>query len=122
MERGLAFVSNRVNHGDTMAKRTIEERISQLDARRKALKSRLSQRERTQDTRRKILMGALVLQRLEASPDVAIGGKLSDWVARELPGFLTRDVDKTLFADLIGEGKPATVIPPTGPDDEVKAA
>jgi hypothetical protein len=92
-----------MNDGDNMAKRSIEERLAQLDARRKALQSRLSQQGRAQDTRRKILIGALVLRRLEANPDVAIGGKLADWVTRELPGFLTRDIDKALFADLIGE-------------------
>ena len=98
-----------------MTKRTIEERLAQLDARRKALQSRLSRQGRAQDTRRKILLGALVLQRIEASPDVVLSGKLGDWLARELPGFLTRDIDKTLFEDLIG---PAQTTGPSTPAAE----
>jgi hypothetical protein len=86
--------------GDGMARKSIEERLAQLDARRKTLQARLSQRSRVQDTRRKILMGALILQRLEADPALVIGGRVQDWVARELAGFLTRDADKELFADL----------------------
>ena len=84
----------------TMARRSIEERISQLEAQRKTLQARLGKQERARDTRRKILLGALVLHRLEDGKrefDVA----LREWLGRELPGFLTRDDDKALFADLL---------------------
>jgi hypothetical protein len=90
-----------------MARKSIEERLAQLDARRKVLQARLSQRSRVQDTQRKILIGALILQRLEADPTLSIGGRLEDWVRRELPGFLIRDVDKELFADLIEQAQAA---------------
>jgi len=84
-----------------MAKRTIEERLAQLDAQRKTLQSRLGKQERARDTRRKILLGALVLHRLEHSGDGEFSKRLGDWLRRELPGFLTRDDDKALFADLL---------------------
>ena len=85
-----------------MARKSIEERLAQLDAQRAALKSRLSKQERANDTRRKVLLGALVLHRLEGGPD-QFSRDLGDWLRRELPGFLTRDGDKELFADLLKE-------------------
>ena len=85
-----------------MARRTIEERIARLEAPKKSLQARRSKQERTRDTRRKVLLGALVLQRLEAGHDPAFTKRLADWLRRELPPFLTRDADRALFADLIG--------------------
>lgn len=85
-----------------MARRTIEERIARLEAQKKSLQARRGKQERTRDTRRKVLLGALVLQRLEAGHDPAFTRRLADWLRRELPPFLTRDADRTLFADLIG--------------------
>ena len=67
----------------------------------------VEQAERAHDTRRKVLLGALVLHRLGASKDEEFSRRLGDWLRRELPGFLTRDVDKELFADLLK--------PPVGP-------
>ena len=83
-----------------MARKSIEERLAQLDAQRATLKARLSKQERANDTRRKVLLGALVLHRLETGKD-EISRALPDWLRRELPGFLTRDGDKELFADLL---------------------
>ncbi|MBY0256736.1 mobilization protein [Methylobacterium sp.] len=85
-----------------MARRSITERLAQIEAQKKALQARLGRQERAHDTRRKVLLGALVLQRLEAGHDPAFTQRLADWLRRELPGFLTRDADKALFADLIG--------------------
>lgn len=84
-----------------MARKSIEERLAQLDAQRASLKARLGKQERANDTRRKVLLGALVLHRLENGKD-DFSRNLGDWLHRELPGFLTRDGDKELFADLIG--------------------
>ncbi|MFC5505860.1 MULTISPECIES: mobilization protein [Hyphomicrobiales] len=84
-----------------MARRSIEERLAQLDAQRKTLQARLGRQERAKDTRRKVLLGALVLQRLETSKDAEFVDRLRAWLKRELPGFLTRDGDRTLFPDLI---------------------
>jgi hypothetical protein len=97
-----------------MAKRTIEERLAQLDAQRKTLQSRLGKQERARDTRRKILLGALVLHRLETSGDGEFSKRLGDWLRRELPGFLTRDDDKLLFGDLLN--------PPVEPAGSEKAS
>ena len=87
-----------------MTRKTIEQRIAQLEARKKALKARLGKQERAEDTRRKILLGALVLHRLDNGKD-EFSRSLSAWLSRELPGFLTRDIDKDLFSDLL---KPET--------------
>jgi hypothetical protein len=83
-----------------MARKSIEQRLAQLDAQRAALKAKLGKEERTKDTRRKVLLGALILHRLEHGRDDFSKG-LADWLRRELPGFLTRDGDKELFADLL---------------------
>ncbi|NRF07313.1 mobilization protein [Agrobacterium pusense] len=90
-----------------MARKTIEQRLAELDAQRSALKARLSKQERANDTRRKVLLGALVLHRLENSNDPDFTNRLTAWLRKELPGFLTRDGDKELFADLLGKPKAA---------------
>ena len=83
-----------------MARKTIEIRLAEIEAEKKMLKARWSKQERAYDTRRKVLLGALVLHRLEAGKD-EFSRRLGDWLRRELPGFLTRDADKELFADLL---------------------
>ena len=84
-----------------MARKSIEERLAQLDNQRKTLQARLGQQERARDTRRKILLGALVLQRFEHPEREEISQRLGTWLRRELPGFLTRDADRELFKDLL---------------------
>ena len=84
-----------------MARKSIEERLAQLEAQRKTLTARLGKQERARDTRRKVLLGALVLHRLENANDPEFTKRLGDWLRRELPGFLTRDADKALFNDLL---------------------
>jgi hypothetical protein len=91
-----------------MARKSIEQRLAELDAQRSALKARLSKQDRTNDTRRKVLLGALVLHRLENTNDPEFTKRLGDWLRRELPGFLTRDNDKALFADLLGPAPAST--------------
>jgi hypothetical protein len=85
-----------------MARKTIEQRLAELEAQRSALKARLSKQERANDTRRKVLLGALVLHRLENGRDEEFSRRLHEWLKRELPGFLTREADKDLFGDLLG--------------------
>jgi hypothetical protein len=84
-----------------MARKPIEQQIAQLEARAKTLKARLARQDRARDTRRKILIGALVLHRLEHNGDGEFAKRLGDWLRRELPGFLSREDDKALFADLL---------------------
>lgn len=90
-----------------MARRSIVERIAQLEARKKALQARLSKQERAVDTRRKVLLGAFLLQRLETGHDPEFTRRLSDWLKRELPGFLIRENDRALFPEFIDQ-KPAS--------------
>ena len=91
-----------------MARKTIEQRLAELDAQRAALKARLSKQERANDTRRKVLLGALILHWLENSNDPEFTKRLHDWLRRELPGFLTREGDKALFADLLNPDTAST--------------
>jgi hypothetical protein len=96
-----------------MARKTIEQKLAELDAQRAALRSRLGKQERANDTRRKVLLGALVLHRLESGKDEEFARRLREWLKRELPDFLTRETDKALFADLI-QSPPAPVATTTG--------
>ncbi len=89
-----------------MARKTIEQRLAELDAQRSALKARLSKTERNNDMRRKVLIGSLVFHHLENSHDQEFSKQLGAWLRRELPGFLTRHNDKALFTDLIEQGLP----------------
>jgi hypothetical protein len=85
-----------------MAKRTIAERLAQLEAQRKDLQTKLGKQERARDTRRKVLLGAFLLHRLEKGQDAFSKEQLPAWIKKELPGFLTREDDAALFADLLG--------------------
>ncbi len=99
----------------TLARKTIETRLAEIEAEKKTLKARLSKQARAHDTRRKVLVGALVLHRLDSSKDEELSRRLGDWLRRELPDFLTRDVDKEIFADLLRS--------PAGPaHDPIEAA
>jgi hypothetical protein len=85
-----------------MAKRSIQERLRQLEARKQALVARLGKEERARDTRRKILIGALVLDRIERQPERYLSSRLDEWLRAELPGFLKRENDRALFDDILG--------------------
>ena len=82
-------------------RKSLEEQLSQLDEKRKSLQARLQKQERAKETRRKILIGALVLDRMGSDRDPEFARRLSDWLRREIPGFLTRQIDRDLFEDLI---------------------
>jgi prefoldin subunit 5 len=74
---------------------TLQERLKQLKTRQQAIENRKkaieSKRERKADTRRKILVGAIVLAKVEQK--VMDQAKLRDW----LDEALTRDDDRALF-------------------------
>ncbi len=82
-----------------MTRRSIQERLRQLEARKQVLVARLGREERARDMRRKILVGALVLDRIERQPDRYLSGHLDEWLRAELPAFLTREKDRDLFED-----------------------
>jgi hypothetical protein len=84
----------------TRTKVTDEQRIAQLQARIEAIKARANKRSRADETKRKILLGALVLERWSRAVNTPV---LSDWIALELNGFLTRDSDRAIFGDILGK-------------------
>ena len=55
-------------------RRSIEERIAQLEAQKKALQARLAKESRARDTRRKVLLGAFLMHRMET--DIEQGDRL----------------------------------------------
>lgn len=88
-----------------MARRSIPERLAHLEAQRKTLQARLGKQARARDTRRKVLLGAFVLHRLERPDHTEFSKNLRHWLEKELPEFLSRDDDVALFDDLIDEPK-----------------
>lgn len=64
-----------------------------------AIKARASQQARKLDTRRKILVGSLMLSRIRGENKEAV--RLRAWLSRELRGFLTRGVDSRALAELL---------------------
>ena len=91
--------------------RSDEERLAELnrkkaalEARRNALRARMSKKARAIDTRRKVLLGALLLDRIAGGRNPEQADRLKAWLARDLPGFLTREIDRDLFPDLLGQG------------------
>ena len=83
--------------------RSLAERIEQAEAKAQALRARLSEQERREDTRRKVLLGAFVLHELKGANGDSAG--LRSLLAERLPGYLTRPGDLSLFADLIAPPK-----------------
>ncbi len=77
----------------------LEERKRQLEERTRTLRARLSTEKRKQDTRRRIMLGAFVLHRLEQEGPASHA--LREILCQELPGFLTRDRDRELLGELI---------------------
>jgi large subunit ribosomal protein L7/L12 len=79
------------------------ERVRKKEAELKALRQKLEAaektRERKKDVRRKILLGAMLLEHLEA--ESARGSALK----AELEGYLTREADRALFGLLPLEKK-----------------
>lgn len=82
-------------------RRTLEQQILQLEAKKKALQARLKKEDRAKETRRKILIGALVLERMDSERDPEFARRLTEWLKKELPGFLTRERDHELFDDIL---------------------
>jgi hypothetical protein len=103
-----------------MAKRTIAERLAHLEAQRKSLQTKLGKQERARDTRRKVLLGAFLLHRLEKGQDTFSKEQLPAWLKKELPGFVTREDDAALFADLLGE--PTTKAAPSDKASDTASA
>jgi len=69
----------------------LENKKKNLEAEARKLKSSISKKERTEDTRRKILLGSLLMAKIEN------GQWSQENLLSELDGFLTRDIDRKLF-------------------------
>lgn len=67
------------------------QKREQLNAEIQKARARETAQKRKEDTRRKILLGALVIEMMDK-------GELDDGVImKRLEGFLTRDIDRKLF-------------------------
>jgi hypothetical protein len=84
-----------------MTRKPLAQRIAEIEARKRTLVARLGRQERARDTRRKILLGALVLHHLKQSRDPESAERLRAWLRAQLPRFLAREADRQLFDDLI---------------------
>ncbi|NTD85730.1 mobilization protein [Agrobacterium tumefaciens] len=82
-----------------MARRSIDQRIAELEEQAKALKARKSETDRANDTRRKVILGTMLMQGIEGDGETS--KLLRNWLAQELPGQLTRDHDREIFAELL---------------------
>lgn len=82
-------------------RKPIEQRIRELEEQKRALQSRLEKQERAQTTRRKILLGAFVLERLERNDKTSDASALRHLLQLEFLPSLARDIDRQLFADLL---------------------
>ena len=69
----------------------IERQIEQMKARRQLMAARQVKRSRAEDTRRKILAGAVVLQEAQANPG------FRNWLVHKLDRKLVRPNDRKLF-------------------------
>jgi len=67
------------------------QRRAQIDAQLALLKARDKEKERKADTRRKILIGAVVMQEMEKNPET------DGWVRGLLKSRLVKDRDRDLF-------------------------
>ena len=82
-----------------MARRSIDQRIAELEEQARALKARKAKTDQANETRRKVMLGSLVLRDIEADNENARA--LKSWLLDALPGYLTRDHDKEIFAELL---------------------
>ena len=94
-----------------MARRTVDEmieaevdKIEKAKARVARLMAKKRESTRKQDTRRKILAGSMLLERIDSDE------RIKAWFEREIDAFLTRDSDRKLFGLDVQEGE-------SNPDD-----
>lgn len=86
-----------------MDRRQITKRLAQLEVRMQSQEARLSKRLQAREIRRKILLGAFILHKMETAADTEVVTPLRDWLRRDLRSFLAYDGDKDLFQDLLDQ-------------------
>jgi len=89
----------------------LQQKKSQIDARIKLIESREKAKAKKEDTRRKILIGAMVMEQMEKSEES------KKKILASLNGFLTRPLDRMLFG--LPETKQAQTPPPITPQGRV---
>ena len=92
--RGYGRVLNRLLGKEEMSKRLDDllKKREQLNAQIQKERNKQSKQKRKDDTRRKILLGSLMM-------DLMKKGELDEKkIMKRLDGFLTRDTDRKLFA------------------------
>ena len=80
--------------------RTIEQRIADLEQEKRSLIARQRKKDDAKDTRRKVLIGTMVLEQISEEGDED-SDQLRNWLERDLTKFLTRKPDRQLFDDII---------------------
>ena len=78
----------------------LDARKAKLNARTRRVRSRLSARERKTDTRRKILVGAMMLKLSGQHPNI------KEFMVKHLEEFLEHPRDRALFEDLPAKPQP----------------
>ncbi|MBL8687149.1 MAG: mobilization protein [Alphaproteobacteria bacterium] len=73
----------------------LADKIRLLNNKKKLLEESFKKDERKKDTRRKILLGSFVLYNLNKNEE------LKKIISNEFPNFLTREVDRKLFTEIL---------------------
>ena len=84
-----------------MARKSIDQQLAEVNAKRNKLVLLRRKQNRKIDTRRKVLMGAFLLNWLQNSELDEI--YIYDWLQNNLPRFLKRDQDKDLLKDILDQ-------------------
>ena len=82
-----------------MARKTLDQQIAEVSAKKNRLLAVQRKQNRKIDTRRKVLMGAFLLHWLQNSELDEI--YIYDWLQDNLPAFLKRDQDKIVLEDIL---------------------
>ena len=82
-----------------MARKTIEQQLAEVNAKKTRLLALQRKQNRKIDTRRKVLMGAFLLNWLENTELDEI--YIYDWLRDNLPAFLKREQDKVVLVDVL---------------------
>lgn len=102
-----------------MARSSLEERLEklqeqkrQIEEQERSLRARVSQERRKAETRERILLGAFLLHQLGRNdPSIQT---IREWVAKELPGFLTKPRDRETLAAILSELQKGKPLPASG--------
>ena len=94
----------------SLAERLEAERLrkEKAEQRIKALERDQNRIERAKSARREALVGQIVLRKISGDPTNDLTSRMRDWLRGELEQSLTRDTDKALFAESLGNDPQST--------------